>query len=273
MNTVGKMYKLTAGRYLVQIGVEERLFFIFLPLFFVFFKNKGCWSSFEARRTKVKFKLSPKRRWWKGNGPLGKMSVGGRSCQTVTGSVIKTETPPAKPLYVSFPVMWTNFCLPYYWLLVVWLPLFTNCTVSIEVSITVSILFCLSSHHSFLPLGRIFSGGSSWALNDLSSSNLCVFLPWLLLPSLLCRTWCGSRFACCSACFKLWNTLQVGPRTCMLEFLLPMPFFPRLVLLQWRECGKWVHWFLSLLLCSFVEKADEDLLYYALCGVYRWKSS
>lgn len=132
-----------------------------------------------------------------------------------------------------------------------------------------SFLFCLSSHHSFLPFGRIYPGGRSWALNDSSSSNLCVFFSWLLLTYLLCRTQYHFGY---SPCFKLWSRLQAGPRISMLEFLLPMlPFFLRLTHLQGRECGARVHCFLNLLLRSCIEKADKNLHYYALYGVYRWK--
>lgn len=50
----------------------------------------------------------------------------------VTDSVIKIKTPPAEHLYVSFSVIGTSVCLTYYWLLLLWLSSFTNCTVAVE---------------------------------------------------------------------------------------------------------------------------------------------
>lgn len=69
---------------------------------------------------------------------------------SVIVSIIKTETPPAKALYINFFVTWSNLCLHFYWLLVLWLFLFTNCTVSIERFITAffsASVFTIHSSH------------------------------------------------------------------------------------------------------------------------------
>lgn len=64
--------------------------------------------------------------------------------------IIKTETPPAKALYINFFVTWSNLCPHFYWVLVLWLFLFTNCTVSIERFITTffsASVFTIHSSH------------------------------------------------------------------------------------------------------------------------------
>lgn len=133
-----------------------------------------------------------------------KQSIGGGVCwgwellNYVTDSVIKTETSPSKPLYMSCSVTWTDVYLTYYWLLLLWLSLFTNCTVTVK---GFTLAFFNHRHVSLLAIRSSHLKGSfqEAAEQSFSSSNMCVLLSWPLLPYLRCRTRCHFDFACYSS--------------------------------------------------------------------------